>query len=210
MGAATLVLWRHGRTSFNAERRFQGQLDVDLDAVGRRQVAASAAELALLRPSAVVASDLRRAADTARALTERVALPLTLDPALREVHAGEWQGLTHEEISARWPDDLIAWRRGDDVRIGGGERRSEMAARAAEAIRRHAEEAPDGGLLVVAAHGAALKGALLRLLGLPLDSWTVFSGFANAHWAVLTRRGEGWTLAEYNVGPPGAGEGVEG
>ena len=210
MGAGTLVLWRHGRTPFNAERRIQGQLDVDLDAVGRRQVSASAAALALLRPSAVVASDLRRAADTARALTGPAALPLMLDPELRERHFGPWQGLTDEEIAVRWPREFAAWRGGDDVRLPGAERREDSADRVAAAVRRHAQEAPDGALLVVAGHGAGLKGALLRLLGVPLEHWTAFSGFSNAHWTVLVRRRGGWVLSEFNVGPPGAGEGAEG
>jgi broad specificity phosphatase PhoE len=206
--AATVVLWRHGRTAYNQQQRFQGQLDVPLDPVGERQVRAAAVELALLQPSALVASDLSRAVATAAALTARTGLVARLDPALREVHAGEWQGLTHDEITARWPEDHAAWRRGDDVR--GGEKRSEMADRAAGAVERHAAEVADGRTLVVAAHGAALKGALLQLLGLDLSAWTAVAGFRNAHWAVLRRRSHGWALAEYNVGPPGAGEGVEG
>ena len=210
MAAATVVLWRHGRTPYNQQKRFQGQLDVPLDGVGERQVRAAAVELALLQPASLVASDLSRAVATAAALTARTGLVARLDPALREVDAGEWQGLAHDEITARWPQDYAAWRRGDDVRIGGGEKRSEMAERAAGAVERHAADVADGGTLVVAAHGAALKGALLRLLGLDLTAWTAVSGFRNAHWAVLRRRTRGWALEEYNVGPPGAGEGVEG
>ncbi|GAB7191394.1 histidine phosphatase family protein [Kineococcus sp. NUM-3379] len=209
-GADTLVLWRHGRTPFNAERRIQGQLDVDLDAVGQRQVTASAAALALLRPTAVVSSDLRRAADTARALTDLTALPLGLDPALRERHFGPWQGLTGQDIEAGWPQEHAAWRRGEDVRLDGAERRAESADRVAGAVQRHADAAPAGALLVVAGHGAGLKGALLRLLGVPLAHWNAFSGFSNAHWTVLVRRRAGWVLSEFNVGPPGAGEGAEG
>ncbi|WP_345714310.1 histidine phosphatase family protein, partial [Kineococcus glutinatus] len=88
-------------------------------------------------------------------------------------------------------------------------RRSEAGARAAAAVERHAAAAPAGGPLVVASHGTALKGAMLQLLGLPLTAWTAFAGFSNAHWAVLERRSSGWTLVEYNVGPPAAPEGAE-
>ncbi|WP_432487816.1 histidine phosphatase family protein [Kineococcus sp. SYSU DK018] len=210
MSAATVVLWRHGRTPFNAENRFQGQLDVPLDEVGRAQAAASAAHLAGLAPSALVASDLTRAADTAGALEALTGLRPQLDPALREVHAGAWQGLLHSEITASWPEEYAAWRHGGDVRAGGGERRSEMAVRTADAVERHAAGVADGGTLVVASHGAALKGALLHLLGLDLGAWTAFAGFRNAHWAVLARGRHGWVLGEYNAGPPGAGEGAEG
>ena len=213
MSARTVVLWRHGRTPFNAENRFQGQLDVPLDEVGRAQAAASAVHLArLVEPGtgALVASDLSRAADTARALTALTGLQPQLDPALREVHAGRWQGLLHPEITASWPQEHAAWRAGEDVRLGGGERRSEVAVRAADAVERHAARVPDAGTLVVASHGAALKAALLRLLGLGLPAWGAFAGFRNAHWAVLERGRGGWVLGEYNAGPPGAGEGAEG
>ncbi|WP_432548230.1 histidine phosphatase family protein [Kineococcus sp. SYSU DK004] len=211
MSAARVVLWRHGRTRANAEQRFQGQLDVPLDDVGRAQVVAAAAELAALEPTALVTSDLSRAADTAAALAAVTGLPALPDPALREVHAGAWQGLLHTEITARWPETYAAWRRGDDVRIGDtGETRAEVARRAAGAVERHAAAVPDGGTLVVAAHGAALKGAVLQLLGLAVTGWSVLAGFRNAHWAVLVPVGGGWSLAEYNVGPPGGGVGAEG
>ncbi|WP_432494197.1 histidine phosphatase family protein [Kineococcus gypseus] len=210
MSAATVVLWRHGRTASNAQNRFQGQLDVPLDEVGRAQVAASAAQLAGTGVDALVASDLSRAADTAGALGALTGLDPVLDPALREVDFGAWQGLLHAEVTAVSPQEYAAWRRGEDVRAGGGERRSEAAARAAAAVQRHAAAAPEGGTLVVASHGAALKGALLLLLGLELSAWGALAGFRNAHWAVLTRAPRGWVLGTYNAGPPGGGVGAEG
>ncbi|WP_337059459.1 histidine phosphatase family protein [Kineococcus sp. G2] len=217
MSAATVVLWRHGRTRSNAENRMQGQLDVPLDEVGHAQAAASAAHLApLVAPLAavgaarLVASDLSRALDTARALSALTGLEPQPDPALREVDAGRWQGLLHSEITASWSEDYAAWRGGGDVRAGGGESRAELAERTAAAVERHAAGVPEGGTLVVASHGAALKGALLRLLGLELSAWSAFAGFRNAHWAVLARGRRGWLLGEYNAGPPGAGEGAEG
>ena len=210
MTASTVVLWRHGRTTFNAEDRFQGQLDVPLDDVGRQQAAAAATALAALEPTSLVASDLSRAVDTAGALAALTGLSARLDPALREVHAGTWQGLLRQEIADADGEDFAAWRRGEDVRLGGGETRSEMAARAAGAVQRHADDVADGGTLVVASHGAALKGVVLRLLGLDVAHWPLLAGFRNAHWAVLARRGPGWALAEYNTGAVTGGVGAEG
>ena len=210
MTASTLVLWRHGQTPFNAENRFQGQLDVPLDDVGRAQAAAAAAHLSALPLDAVVSSDLVRAVDTAAALTSLTGLALTRDPALREVDAGEWQGLLGDEIALRWPEEHAAWRRGADVRTGGGETRSELGARVAAAVERHAAAVPGGGTLLVASHGAALKAGVLRLLGLPPTAGDAFAGLRNAHWAVLRRRSRAWALEEYNAGPAGARVGAEG
>ena len=210
MTAATLVLWRHGRSPFNAENRFQGQLDVPLDDVGRAQASAAAAHLSTLPVDAVVASDLVRAVDTAEALTSLTGHRLTRDPALREVDAGEWQGLLGEEVARRWPEEHAAWRRGEDVATGGGETRSELGERLAAAVERHAAALPDGGTLVVASHGAALKAGAVRLLGLPVAAGSAFAGLRNAHWAVLRRRSRSWALEAYNAGPSGAGVGAEG
>lgn len=208
MSASTVLLWRHGRTTFNAENRFQGQLDVPLDLVGRAQAAAAAEHLAQLPIDAVVASDLSRAVDTARALTTLTGHELTQDPLLREVNAGDWQGLLGSEISAKWPDEHAAWRRGEDVRMGGGENRTELGSRVADAVERHADTTE--GTLLIASHGAALKAGILRLVGLPVTAGNALAGFRNCHWAVLTRRTGGWALEEYNAGAAGAGVGAEG
>ncbi|MFP5335655.1 MAG: histidine phosphatase family protein [Actinomycetes bacterium] len=209
MTATRVVLWRHGQTGHNAADRFQGQLDVPLDDVGREQAREAAAMLVGLPPARIVSSDLSRALDTAAALADLTGLHVEIDPELRELFAGQWQGLLREEIEARWPADFAAWRGGDDVPVGGGERRSDAAKRAAAAIERHTAATPDG-VLVVTAHGGALRGAMLELLGLPISAWPSFAGLANAHWAVLDRRPSGWSVAEYNVGPRGAHVGSEG
>jgi len=195
-----VVLWRHGRTASNAEGRFQGQLDVDLDDVGRAQAAEAAAVLAELAPTRIVSSDLLRAAHTAAALAERTGLVVETDPALRELHAGAWQGLLHAEIRAGWPEMFEAWRGGQDVAIGGGERRSEVGARVADAVRASAAATPDGGPLVVVSHGGAVQAGVLELLGLPIGSWSRLGGLGNCRWAVLEERADGWSLVGYDLG----------
>ncbi len=211
MSAGRVVLWRHGRTAWNAGERFQGQTDTDLDDVGIAQAAEAAGMLAGTRPAAVVASDLRRAARTAAALAALTGLPVATDPDLRELDAGAWQGRLRHEIEQRWPQEFAAWQSGEDVAVGGGERRSDVGARTAAAVERHADGLDARDLLVVASHGGALRGAMLQMLGLPLAAWGAFSGLANTHWAVLERRAGGeWRLAEYNVGPAGAHVGSEG
>jgi broad specificity phosphatase PhoE len=205
VSADRLLLWRHGRTASNADGRFQGQLDVPLDEVGRVQVKDAAEQLAVeigaMVPCRLVCSDLGRAYDTALALAARLGLPVTTDPALRELSLGSWQGLSHDEVIAVDPEGYAAWRSGSlDVRPGGGERRGEAAERAEWAIGAHAAQ-QEGGVLVVASHGAALRGAILRLIGIGQGSGHVLAPLRNAHWAQLDRRRDGWVLSAYNVGP---------
>jgi broad specificity phosphatase PhoE len=88
-----IVFWRHGRTPWNAEQRFQGQTDIDLDDVGTGQALRAAGMLATLEPSMIIASDLLRARATAQPLARILGLEVHLDAGLRETFAGEWEGL---------------------------------------------------------------------------------------------------------------------
>lgn len=212
MTADRLLLWRHGRTAFNAEDRFQGQLDIPLDDVGRVQVK-DAAEMLAGRLHGdrfrIVSSDLRRAQDTALALSELTGVPVLTDPQLREIYVGRWEGLHRDEVHARDPELFAAWSAGDDIAVGGGERRSEAGSRAAEAIRRHVSET-EAGVLVVASHGAALRGAVLSLTGIAGWSPAVIASLRNAHWAELRPRAGAWILEAYNAGPPRGSAGLDG
>lgn len=196
-----VVLWRHGRTAWNAEGRFQGQLDVDLDEEGRAQAERAGRLLASLAPTMLVSSDLRRARDTARALARHVDLPVEVDAELRETYAGEWQGLTGTEIVARFPAEHARWTAGDaQLRVGGGESRQEVAVRVERAIRRVATCLPEGGLAVLTTHGGAARLGIARLIGLPLERWTALGVLSNAAWSLLTQSAAGWVLVEHNAG----------
>lgn len=194
------MVWRHGQTTWNVEGRFQGQTDVDLDAVGRAQAERSAALLAALGPVAIVSSDLRRAADTAAALGRLAGLAVTTDPRLRESHGGEWQGLTNAEIRERFPGGFEAWVHGADLPGKGAETRSAVGHRAVAAITEALGCVGDGATLVAVTHGGAARSAIGSLLGLPQAHWTALGPLSNCCWSVLEERDTGWRLLEHNAG----------
>ncbi|WP_030159314.1 histidine phosphatase family protein [Streptomyces sp. NRRL S-244] len=195
-----IVLWRHGQTSWNLERRFQGSTDIELTETGVAQARRAARLLASLKPAAIVASDLRRASATAAELAAVTGLPVTHDAALRETYAGEWQGLTHEEIIAKYGEQYAAWKRGEPVRRGGGELETEVADRAAPVVLEHAGRLPDGGTLVVVSHGGTIRTTIGRLLGLDAYDWEGLGGLSNCCWSVLGEGARGWRLMEHNAG----------
>ncbi|MBO1333927.1 histidine phosphatase family protein [Streptomyces sp. VRA16 Mangrove soil] len=195
-----VVLWRHGQTSWNLERRFQGTTDIDLTGTGIAQARRAARLLASLKPDAIVASDLKRAAATAGELAALTGLDIAHDEGLRETYAGEWQGLTHEEIKAQYGEQYAAWKRGEPVRRGGGELETEVADRAAPVVLRHADKLPDGGLLVVVSHGGTIRTTIGRLLGLESHHWEGLGGLSNCCWSVLGEGARGWRLLEHNAG----------
>ncbi len=204
MTARAVVLWRHGRTAFNAAGRMQGHIDIPLDEVGQWQAAEGAQHLAQRHaPARIVSSDLGRAVSTAEALSALVGLPVGVDAALRERSFGEWEGLTAEEIQGRWPEQFEVWRSGGDPRRTGAETRAEVAERFAAAVERHAAALDPSETLVVVAHGAAIGLGLGALLGLD-SGQRLIAGLHNAHWSLVRpsgRRPGSWFLEAHNLGP---------
>ncbi|MEV8315568.1 histidine phosphatase family protein [Streptomyces sp. NPDC059900] len=195
-----IILWRHGQTSWNLERRFQGSTDIELTDTGVSQARRAARLLASLKPDAIVASDLKRAAATAGELAALTGLDVTYEQGLQETYAGEWQGLTHDEIIARFGDQYAAWKRGEAVRRGGGELETEVADRAAPIVLRHADKLPENGTLVVVSHGGTIRTTIGRLLGLESHHWEGLGGLSNCCWSVLGQGARGWRLLEHNAG----------
>ncbi|MFE1408045.1 histidine phosphatase family protein [Streptomyces sp. NPDC058770] len=195
-----IVLWRHGQTAWNLEHRFQGSTDIPLTETGVGQARRAARLLASLKPHAIVASDLRRAAATAAELAALTGMDVAHDAGLRETYAGAWQGLTHEEIVGRYGEEYAAWKRGEPVRRGGGELETEVADRAAPVVLEHADKLPDSGTLVVVSHGGTIRTTIGRLLGLESHHWEGLGGLSNCCWSVLGEGARGWRLLEHNAG----------
>lgn len=205
--ARRIIFWRHGRTEWNRAGRFQGQADIDLDDTGREQAERAAAVLADKRPSLILCSDLRRAADTAAALSRRCGLNTRQDVRLRETNAGAWQGLSFQEIAGQFAEDNAAWRAGDpSVRAGGAENRIDVGLRMVEAVLEAVQTVEPGGTVVVVSHGGSIRAALAALMGLPPAHWGALSGVSNCHWSevheVFGRENARftWQLTEHNVG----------
>ena len=192
-----LVLWRHGRTEWNAAGRFQGQLDPPLDEVGRRQARSAALHLAAPLPegTVVVSSDLVRAAETAVALTDVLGVPLRLDPRLREVGMGSWEGLTRQEVAERHPDQYADWLAGRPICGRGGEASADVPARALAAIA----ELPEAPAAVVVTHGGTSARLLEALLGLGPEHRRVFGPLANCAWSELAAQAGRWRVLRHNV-----------
>lgn len=175
-----LLLVRHAQSVWNAAGRWQGWSDASLSEVGLLQAEQAGRSLAAagVAPDIVACSDLARSRRTAEVLAAAVGhtKPLVLDPDLREHNLGDWQGLTTEEINARWPDQLERWRGGDLESIPGGEPRGSFADRAMSALRRLAVGNLDGLVLVVA-HGGVVMALENSLDGPRLERHSNLSGW---------------------------------
>lgn len=167
--AVTVLMLRHGQSEWNAVRRWQGDADSPLTDLGRSQARAAASLIGELpkRAASVWSSRLARAAETASIIANARSLPpARIDARLREAHAGEWEGMTPDEIEVGWPGYLDAHRRPP-----GFESTDEVVARASAALVDIATDPPNTSIngsvdsfVLVVSHSGLIR-TLRRHLG---------------------------------------------
>ena len=151
-----IIAVRHGETAWNADTRIQGQTDIPLSDVGRWQAAQLGRALADEQVTAIYASDLSRAWETAEFLGRAVAVAVTPDTALRERCFGEFEGKTFAEIEAQLPEQSQRWRkRVPEFTPAGGESLLTLRERVVATAARLAAGHP-GELIAMVAHGGVM------------------------------------------------------
>jgi alpha-ribazole phosphatase len=163
-----LILVRHGETNWNAQSRYQGQANVPLNDLGQQQAAALAHRLARHEVTAVHASDLLRARQTAQVIALPHRLPVQEEPRLREMSFGDWEGLTYAEIQERDAGRMADWF-ADPVCVAppGGETLDQVAGRARSALDAIVETDIDQTVVLVS-HGGLLRVLICLSLGIDI------------------------------------------
>jgi broad specificity phosphatase PhoE len=169
-----LFALRHGETAWTRERRFSGSRDLSLTLQGERQAQALADALAAEPVAAVYTSPLERTRRTAEIVARPKGWPVIEEPALREMAFGEWEGLTRDEVEARWPDLFAVWRQSPEGAVpAGGEGLLEVAARVGKALQQVRDGHPQGTVVLVS-HAIVLRLIVLEALGLgPERLWSL-------------------------------------
>lgn len=163
-----LLLIRHGETDFNRQLRFQGHIDIPLNANGHAQAERLAARLADEPLDAVITSDLQRARQTAAPLLRARSLPHQADAAWREQAFGVLEGLDAATIRAQQPELWAQWSRYEaDAAPPGGESYRQFHARVWAALSALAGAHPEQRLAVVT-HGGVLDMVWRGVHQLPL------------------------------------------
>lgn len=166
-----LWLVRHGETDWNRQGLYQGQSDIPLNETGLAQAREAAQRLAVARRefTALYSSPLSRAYQTAQETAALLGLPVRIDPRLREINQGTWQGLNYIQVVEQFSDLLQAAE--DDPlhrRAPGGETVLEVAERLADAADDIARAHP-GQAVLVFSHGLALATLVCQAHGIPLS-----------------------------------------
>jgi broad specificity phosphatase PhoE len=195
--SSRLLLVRHGESTWNRERRIQGQLDPPLTERGETQARELAERLAGHDVAALYCSDLKRCLQTARPIAEAVGVEPVLMPELREIALGEWQGKTSKELAEEYPELWDRWtRRPSWDLVPGGEGAAAFERRTQHAVELAFAQHPEGDILCVT-HGGVVQVTLSSVVGRGVDGIFPFL-IQNCSLTVFQRSQRGLVITAVN------------
>ncbi|MEN6372727.1 MAG: histidine phosphatase family protein [Armatimonadota bacterium] len=170
--AARILLVRHGRVEWNAKSAYAGWTDLPLDEHGVKEAKMAAKRLGNAAISAVYSSDLVRARRTAEIIAEPHGLSVNIEPGIREINYGEWEGLGIDEVKKAYGEDFFrAWVADpENIRIPGGETFGELRDRASAAMARIAALHP-GQTIAVVAHKSVNRVLICHWMGIAVGRY---------------------------------------
>ena len=165
-----LLLIRHGYSSGNKDRRFSGQIDLPLSEEGIQQAERVCNYIQEnYTVDTIYSSDLERAIDTVKPLSEALSLPINIHRELREINEGIWQGMLITEVEAKWPEEYAFYKANLGLhQFEGGECYASLLARVLPMINKIVADNKDK-TVVIGTHGAVVRGLLSVWQGIPLE-----------------------------------------
>lgn len=164
-----IYFMRHGETVWNTERRYQGMTDIELSETGRRQAEIAATRFRNIKIDKIYSSPLKRAMETARPIAEEKGLEINAEENFREIHFGEWEGMTVPDLRAKYGeayDNFI--REPHNYGFPGEGNIDNVIKRLKPGIDRILQN-DDGNVLIVS-HGGIIRLMIMYIMGLD-NSW---------------------------------------
>ncbi len=197
-----MLLVRHGETDWNRDKRFQGQIDVPLNAQGEVQAQQVAEFLKSVPIDRAITSPMLRPKQTAEAILQsHPELTLEQEPQLQEISHGLWEGKLEEEIEQGYPGLLKQWQDAPEtVQMPEGENLQQVWERATAAWEAIVSSTPMGSdrptTVLIVAHDAVNKAILCHVVGQsPEHFWTFKQG--NGAVSVIDYRQDGYRQDDY-------------
>ena len=177
----TLILVRHGESEANRQDLFAGHFDADLQNRGMEQARKTAKFLSEnFKIDKVYASDLKRAYNTGKAVADLFGLEVIPDENLREIFAGEWEGLAFDYLLETYVEDYGRWKNDiGNARCTGGESVQELAKRILAEVEKIAKE-NDGKTVVIATHATPVRAMECAWRGMTFDEMKDIPWVTNA------------------------------
>jgi probable phosphoglycerate mutase len=169
-----LYLVRHGETEWNAKNKIQGNMDIELNDKGLKQAEYVADRLSNENIDIIYSSRLKRAKTTAQIIADSMQLSVNELDEFREICLGPWEGLTMNEINEKYAEHYKFYReKPSNFNMPGAETFLQVTERFCSAINTIISQNKDKKIVVVS-HGAAIKAAIISILGMDIDYYNKF------------------------------------
>lgn len=196
----TLILIRHGESEANRHGIFAGQIDPDLQMRGQKQAELTARYISShYNVDKIYSSDLQRAYKTAKPLADILGIEVVKDKNLREICAGDWEGVAFDALSVKHPKDFDVWL--NDIgraRCTGGESVQELADRVFDALGSIARK-NSGKTVAVALHATPIRAFQSLIQFGSLDKMQQIPWVSNASVTVAEYDSGTWTLGDVSI-----------
>ncbi|MDF2521530.1 MAG: Phosphoglycerate mutase [Clostridia bacterium] len=164
-----LYIVRHGQTEFNVEGRLQGRMDSPLTEKGLRDAEALGKYLSDISFDMVLASPSKRAQRTAEIICSGKDISIQVEPDMREINLGSWEGRTKEEVLRAYPQEgEIFYNKPHLYKPLEGDNYYDVQERAAAAVKRLADECQEGNILIVT-HTVVVRAIVAYFMGYPME-----------------------------------------
>ena len=166
-----IFLIRHGLSEWNKLNKIQGQKNTILTELGEKQAAHMGNRLIEENIDIIYSSDLKRAYDTAKIISNIINKPLISSEAIREINFGQWEGLNTEELQEKYRDEYLTWtKEPDKLNMDGAETLEDLKHRGMKYIDHIVKENQNKNIAIVS-HGVMLKVIILGLLGVDMSHY---------------------------------------
>ncbi len=164
-----LLIVRHAESAFNDQNRIQGHQDSRLTFKGLYQAQRLARKIKKIKIDKIYSSDLGRAYATTLEITRQTRLPIVRDPLLREIHLGDWEGMTPEEVDELYDKGYQKWLKSpSSIKIPRGEGINRFKKRVVGRVRAIARS-NRGKTVVIVTHGGVITALLADWLKADFD-----------------------------------------
>lgn len=192
-----LYLIRHGQSEWNELGKVQGQVNTNLTEKGKEQAVNLANRLITENINIIYTSDLNRANDTAKIISEQINKPLISSEFLREIKFGLWEGLTKLEIRDKYNEQYLIWNKDPDKLILDQAETLQILKDRVMTWIEPIIEKNKGNNIAIVSHGTTLKVLMLGLLGIPLCHYKNFT-ISNVGLSIIECRDYNNVLTKLN------------
>ena len=195
----TLYMLRHGFSVSNDLKYFTGNLDVPLTETGRRQAEKAAEYFKNIKIDRIYASDLCRAYETVLPVGEALSLPVIKDEGLREIFAGEWEGVYFDELNVKYAQSYSVWRNDiGSAACDGGETVKAFSERILKTVKAICDRHP-GETILIATHATPIRVLQTVSQNLPIEKMAAVPWVKNASINVFGYEDGVFTLIDKDI-----------